>query len=72
MVETAPELHARRYRHGLLAMRGGLAAALLSVLAIPVGEGQLLAFLAACLVVAWGAWQRRRHCPLRRQRAGDG
>jgi hypothetical protein len=72
MDETAQERHARRYRHGLLAMRGGVVAAALSVLVMPVGEGQLLVFLAACLGVAWGTWQRRRHCPLRRQQTGDG
>ncbi len=72
MDESAQELHARRYRHGLLAMRGGLVAALFSVLVIPVGEGQLFAFFAACLGIAWGAWQRRRHCPLRRRQAEKG
>ena len=72
MDESALELHARRYRHGLLAMRGGLVVALFSVLVIPVGEGQLLAFFVACLGIAWGAWQRRRHCPVRRRRAESG
>ncbi len=66
MDETTPPDHARRYRHGLLAMRGGVLAALVTVLALPAGEGQLLLFFAACLAVAWGAWQRRRHCPARR------
>ena len=70
MSDTAGLDRARRYRHGRLAMRGGVLVALVSVLALPAGESQLLLFLAACLAVAWGAWQRRRHCPARRGQEG--
>jgi len=57
-------LHAnQRYRAGLLAMRGGVAVALLTVLVLPPGEAAIGLFALACLTVAWGAWQRHRHCP---------
>ena len=68
MDQAAPELQERRYRIGLLTMRGGLLVALLAVLLLPAGEGQLLLFLAGCVAVAWGAWRRRHYCPVRRSR----
>lgn len=58
----------RRYRVGLLAMRGGVVVALLAVLALPPGEVGLGLFGLACLAVGWGVWQRRRYCPVRRAR----
>ena len=39
MDQAAPELQERRYRIGLLTMRGGLIVALLAVLLLPAGEG---------------------------------
>ena len=42
--------------------------AVLTVILLPAGKGQLLAFLAACMAVAWGAWQRRHYCPVRQSR----
>lgn len=58
----------RRYRAGLVALRGGVVVALLAVLALPPGEVGLGLFGLACLAVGWGAWQRRRYCPVRRGR----
>ena len=52
MAEAAPERQERRYRTGLLTMRGGLVVAVLTVILLPAGKGQLLAFLAACMAVA--------------------
>ncbi len=64
----SPQLRAERaYRAGLWAMRGGVLTALFAVLVLPPGEGSILLFLAACLAVAWGAWRRRRFCPVRRR-----
>lgn len=56
----------RRYRTGLLAMRGGVVVSGLIVLLLPPGELGIGLFALACLGVAWGAWQRRRYCPARR------
>jgi hypothetical protein len=46
-------------------MRGGVAVAVLAVLTLPPGETSLGLFAAAAAAVAWGAWQRHRHCPAR-------
>ena len=62
--DTAPDAE-RRHRMARLAMRGGVAVAVLAVLALPPGETSLGLFAAAAAAVAWGAWQRHRHCPAR-------
>jgi hypothetical protein len=61
----------RRYRLARLAMRGGVAVAVLAVLALPPGETSLGLFAAATAAVAWGAWQRHRNCPARKVRADN-
>jgi hypothetical protein len=71
MSETTISDSERRYRTGLLAMRGGVVVAGLIVLLLPPNELAIGLFLLACLGVAWGAWQRRRYCPARRGADGS-
>jgi len=54
MLESKTLRANQRYRAGLLAMRGDVTVALLTVLVLPPGEAGIGLFVLACLTVAWG------------------